>query len=221
LIDEPEEDIEEIQLDVRRPGRDSPITLQVHWDDPHKRVVVERVEGGHETEAGSTSRMERLRRVRDSVLGYGGEEPLTAGELREILSLTTVAGVWDRHKQGRLLALQTGPRSYRFPTWQFDDIRPGQLVQDLEGILAAMPVDDSWGLAGILTHPQPSLGGQRPIDLLRAGGRTARDAAVRVKALLEDTYGELSLDGKTQKGELATHPRQARSRQRSISAIVR
>ena len=136
---------------------------------------------------GEPSRLARMVETRNAILSYGGDPPLRWEEVSRLLRLTR-GGVWDRKASGLLLALRDGPRRLLYPAWQFDTSSEDGIVSGLRGLIAAMPVEDSWALAGMLTRPQPSLGGQVPIEELRAGGER-RDRAVRkLLAMIRDSY---------------------------------
>ena len=79
--------------------------------------------------------------------------------------------VLKRLAVGHLLAWREERlQAARFPRWQFDD--HGHVLNGLEEVLAILNQDarlDVWGKVLFFLQEKPSLGGQRPLDLLRAG----------------------------------------------------
>jgi len=79
--------------------------------------------------------------------------------------------VLKRLSAGRLLAWREERlQAARFPRWQFDD--HGHVLNGLEEVLAILNEDarlDVWGKVLFFLQEKPGLGGQRPLDLLRAG----------------------------------------------------
>lgn len=72
----------------------------------------------------------------------------------------------QRRRSGKLLALSTGRRGYRYPVWQFGEegTLPG-----FESTLKELPVHGQWGRAAFFLGGNVLLGGSRPLDLLRSG----------------------------------------------------
>jgi hypothetical protein len=73
------------------------------------------------------------------------------------------------HKRRGLLALTTGSGRVVYPAFQFV---AGGVLPGLEAIQRAVPEElaSRWTLASWLVSPQPELGGQSPVQLLREGG---------------------------------------------------
>jgi hypothetical protein len=107
-----------------------------------------------------------------AIMYYGGKPPYSARETQAQLELTR-QGLAQRRKTGKLLGLPIGPRRVKYPAWQFDFRRSDNLVAELAKVLGAAPRDDPWGVADILTSPQPSIASRVPIDVLRAGDVSA------------------------------------------------
>ncbi len=76
------------------------------------------------------------------------------------------AAMVDHLRQaGRLLAIPDG-RGYRYPSWQFEG---RGVLAGLPTVLAALQGADAWQQVAFVLTPQAALGGQRPLDQLRAG----------------------------------------------------
>ena len=92
-------------------------------------------------------------------------------EVTRLLRISKTA-VLKRLSSGRLLAWREERlQAARFPRWQFDD--HGQVLDGLEDVLAILNQDarlDVWGKVLFFLQEKPSLGGRRPLDLLREGG---------------------------------------------------
>jgi 8-oxo-dGTP diphosphatase len=131
----------------------------------------------------------QLARATIRILGYGGESALTWDEVARRLGLSR-GGVWQRQHARSLLALPVGPRRLLYPAWQFDPMHPERVLPALAEVLAAMPVADPWGLAGLLIHPQSSFGGRVPLEDLRDGDQRAARAVVGLRQLIAAAYGE-------------------------------
>jgi hypothetical protein len=90
-----------------------------------------------------------------------------------------VAMVEQLGHAGWLLAIPDG-RGYRYPSWQFEG---RGVLAGLPTVLAALAGADPWQQVAFVLTPQAALGGQRPLDQLRAGAVSAvlrvarRDAA--------------------------------------------
>ena len=70
-----------------------------------------------------------------------------------------------QRRAGRVIALRVG-RRWSYPAWQFDADAPGGLVPGLDEVLEYLRMSPT-GVAVWLTSPQPQLGDQQPIQLLR------------------------------------------------------
>ncbi|MGC4192679.1 MAG: hypothetical protein QM589_16170 [Thermomicrobiales bacterium] len=76
----------------------------------------------------------------------------------------------DRVANGTLLAVKDYNGALRYPIWQFDPEGPGGVVDGLPTVLRALQLTP-WEKAGWLSREQLVLDGERPIDVLRNGGR--------------------------------------------------
>jgi hypothetical protein len=95
---------------------------------------------------------------------------LSSEDVARLLRISKTA-VFKRLEAGRLLAWRE-PRlqAARFPGWQFDE--HGQVLAGLEEALAILNRDerlDAWGKVLFFLQEKESLGGRRPLDLLRDG----------------------------------------------------
>jgi hypothetical protein len=91
-------------------------------------------------------------------------------DVARLLQISKTA-VLKRLAAGRLLAWREERlQAARFPRWQFDD--HGHVLDGLEDVLAILNRDarlDMWGKVLFFLQEKPSLGGRRPLDLLREG----------------------------------------------------
>lgn len=99
---------------------------------------------------------------------------LSADEAAASLRISREA-VNQRRRSGRLLALSTGRRGYRYPAWQFGEqgVLPG-----FERALAELSVHGQWGRAAFFLGGNELLDGRRPLDLLRRGRPEGLEAVV-------------------------------------------
>jgi hypothetical protein len=129
-----------------------------------------------QAEADWTAALDRGYRHRDLIAATAG--PLLAPrEVAARLGVSTVTvNTW--RTQGRLLALRLDHHQYHYPLFQFaDSPAEGQagVVDGFAELLAWLGDRDAWSTVQLLMTPDPFLGGQRPINVLRAGGAEARD----------------------------------------------
>ncbi len=125
---------------------------------------------------GTTSAQDRLARARVRGLevrqqlaeAEGGS--VSSEEAARLLQISKTA-VLKRLAVGRLLAWREERlQAARFPGWQFNE--HGQVVKGLEQVLAVLNQDrrlDAWGKILFFLQEKESLGGHRPLDLLREG----------------------------------------------------
>lgn len=102
---------------------------------------------------------------------------LSADEVRPLLGLSK-QGVLDRHKAGALLGWREKQNAVRFPAWQFTPrgVLPG-MAESLRALHEKPNLDD-WAKVLFYLSPRESLGGRRPLDLLKAGqGEKVRSLA--------------------------------------------
>lgn len=122
------------------------------------------------------SREDKLARAH--VRGLGARQQLAEAEggswssedVARLLQISKTA-VLKRLAAGRLLAWREERlQAARFPRWQFDE--HGQVLAGLEDLLEVLNQDerlDAWGKILFFLQEKPSLGGRRPLDLLREG----------------------------------------------------
>lgn len=105
---------------------------------------------------------------------------VSAEEARAFLGHITRQAVLDRHRKGRLLGWrETRQNAVRFPVWQFTDtgLLPG--FEEVLALLRSSAAVDDWAAVLFFLNPRSSLGGQRPLDALRAGKVEAVKRAAR------------------------------------------
>jgi len=94
----------------------------------------------------------------------------SAEEARLQLGGLSKEAVLKRYRKGRLLGWREARQNaVRFPAWQFSD---GNVLRGLPEVLEALNrIDwmDDWGRVLFFLNPRRSLGGKRPLDLLRNG----------------------------------------------------
>jgi hypothetical protein len=95
---------------------------------------------------------------------------LSSDDTARLLRISKTA-VLKRLDAGRLLAWREERlQAARFPLWQFDE--HGHVLAGLEEILDILNQDDrldAWGKILFFLQEKRSLGGRRPLDLLRSG----------------------------------------------------
>ena len=95
---------------------------------------------------------------------------LSSEEAARLLRISKTA-VLKRLGAGRLLAWREERlQAARFPRWQFD--QHGHVLAGMEDVLQILHQDerlDAWGKILFFLREKSSLGGRRPLDLLRAG----------------------------------------------------
>jgi hypothetical protein len=122
------------------------------------------------------SREDKLARAH--VRGLGARQQLAEAEggssssddVARMLQISKTA-VLKRLAAGRLLAWREERlQAARFPRWQFDE--HGHVLDGLEEVLELLNKDerlDAWGKILFFLQEKASLGGRRPLDLLREG----------------------------------------------------
>lgn len=125
---------------------------------------------------GGESREDKLKRAH--VRGLDARQQLaeaeggssSSEEVARLLQISKTA-VLKRLAAGRLLAWREERlQAARFPRWQFD--KHGHVLNGLAEVLEVLNKDerlDAWGKILFFLQEKPSLGGQRPLDLLREG----------------------------------------------------
>ena len=105
---------------------------------------------------------------RQLVEAEGGS--LSSEEVARLLRISKTA-VLKRLEAGRLLAWREERlQAARFPRWQFDE--QGHVLAGLTEVLDCLNQDDgldAWSKILFFLQTKPGLGGQRPLDGLRAG----------------------------------------------------
>ena len=94
--------------------------------------------------------------------GEGGSTSTARAARRLGVSQATVLRRWRRH---RLIAWKHGI-VVRVPVWQFSG---GKMVSGTEEVLQIFRSEDQWRLLRYFLGKRVSLGGRRPLDLLREG----------------------------------------------------
>jgi hypothetical protein len=95
---------------------------------------------------------------------------ISAEEARRFLGNITKVAVLDRYKKGRLVGWrESRQNSVRFPLWQFtsEGLLPG--LEEVLAVLHASERLDDWAVILFFLNNRDSLGGKRPVDLLREG----------------------------------------------------
>lgn len=119
----------------------------------------------------------RLRGVhaRDALLAAEGGT-LASDDVAELLRVSRQA-VDKRRTSGKLLALELGRRGFRYPAWQFGD---GDLLPGMGEILKLLDGHPPIAQIRFFLSGDHSLGGERPLDLLRRGDLARIRRAARV-----------------------------------------
>lgn len=99
---------------------------------------------------------------------------LDAGEAAQLLGIGRDA-VGKRRQADRLLAVPRGDRAFGYPRCQFTE---HGLLPGFERLLAATRGIPAWMRLDLLTSTQDELGGQTPLEALRAGDVEDAEAAV-------------------------------------------
>jgi hypothetical protein len=97
-------------------------------------------------------------------LAEGGS--LSAEELANALGRTR-QGIDYLRREGSILAWRTTQGKWRYPAWQLTD--QGGLLPGVGESLKALNTRSEWEPMIFFLSPRESLGGNRPLDLLRAG----------------------------------------------------
>ena len=90
---------------------------------------------------------------------------VSSGRVAELLNVTRQA-VDKRRAANQLLALTQGRRGYSYPTFQFED---GKTLNGLEEVLRNLRALDPWMQLRFFTSPHERLGNETPIEALRSG----------------------------------------------------
>jgi hypothetical protein len=99
---------------------------------------------------------------REMLKAEGGA--LTASQLAAHLGMTT-QGLGKKRDRNQVFWLEVGD-GYVYPAFQ---VGKTGLLKGVRDILSAFPVDDPWMRVNFMLTGDRRLGGERPLDLLRAG----------------------------------------------------
>jgi hypothetical protein len=90
---------------------------------------------------------------------------LSSGKVAELLNVSRQA-VDKRRAANQLLALTQGRRGYSYPSFQFEE---GKTLDGLEQVLKTLSALDPWMQLRFFTSPHERLGNENPIEALRSG----------------------------------------------------
>jgi hypothetical protein len=90
---------------------------------------------------------------------------LSSGRVAELLNISRQA-VDKRRAANQLLALTQGRRGYGYPSFQFED---GKTLDGLEEVLKNLSALDPWMQLRFFTSSHERLGNETPIEALRSG----------------------------------------------------
>jgi hypothetical protein len=90
---------------------------------------------------------------------------LSSGEVAELLNVSRQA-VDKRRAAHQLLALTQGRRGYSYPSFQFEE---GKTLDGLEEVLRNLSALDPWMQLKFFTSPHERLGDKTPMEALRSG----------------------------------------------------
>jgi hypothetical protein len=90
---------------------------------------------------------------------------ISAPEVARILGLTR-QGVDYQRREGLLIAWRTSEGRWHYPVWQFS---PHGMLPGIRECLKELETDPEWGAMIFFLSRRDSLGGKRPLDLLKEG----------------------------------------------------
>jgi len=90
---------------------------------------------------------------------------LSSGKVAELLNVSRQA-VDKRRAANQLLALTQGRRGYSYPSFQFEE---GKTLDGLEQVLKSLSALDPWMQLKFFITPNERLGNDTPIEVLRGG----------------------------------------------------
>jgi hypothetical protein len=102
--------------------------------------------------------------VAEMQMAEGGAWP--DAELRKKFNLTS-AVLHRRRKEHRIIYWRDARNDFFYPRWQFTEA--GALMAGIQDVLQIFRSQDEWRVMRYFLGPRKQLGGQRPVDLLRAG----------------------------------------------------
>lgn len=91
---------------------------------------------------------------------------LSSEEVAELLGLKHRPSVAYKRRARELIAWRVTTGKWRYPRWQFT---PNGILPGIKECLRALQTDNGFGAMVFFLSPRHSLGGQRPLDLLRDG----------------------------------------------------
>jgi hypothetical protein len=91
---------------------------------------------------------------------------LSSDQVANLLGLGNRQAVIYRRETRKLIAYRATPGTWRYPSWQFNE--RGVLAGVAE-VLAQLETDSGYGAMVYFLSTSDSLGGKRPLDLLREG----------------------------------------------------
>jgi hypothetical protein len=94
---------------------------------------------------------------------------LSAEEVRPFLKVNSKQAVFDQYNKGLLVGWREKQNTVRFPVWQFAHGQVLQGIAEALQVFAGQPHLDEWAKVLFFLSPRQSLGGRRPLDLLREG----------------------------------------------------
>jgi hypothetical protein len=134
-------------------------------------VIVEELERRPKQHTGLASALARGVLAREDLKQQEGGS-LSAEESRRLLGLSKES-VLKRYRNGQLLGWREARQdAVRFPAWQFDLTRADALLTGTSEVLSILRRSkelDDWGRILFFFNPRTSLGGKRPLDMLREG----------------------------------------------------
>ena len=96
-------------------------------------------------------------------------EMLSGEDLGRELGLSR-ATIDNRRVDGKLLALEFGSkRGFRYPRWQCELVEERPTREQFEAVLEHLQSVGAWSRYRFFTQSAPALGGETPIEALRAG----------------------------------------------------
>jgi hypothetical protein len=117
----------------------------------------------------------------------GMQSVLKSKDMLNLVDAAAVAGVAARtlsnwRNEGKVLALVApgAEKGFRFPRWQFEPTVKAAIPE----IIDAFGIDRQWQAHDFLTHPEPLLGGLRPLKELQSGRREAIGRVIEAAAKL-------------------------------------
>lgn len=90
---------------------------------------------------------------------------ITSSQVAEILGITRQA-VDKRRKQGKILAVSLGKRSYIYPVWQFSD---NGVLTGFDKVMEKLDDFDAWMKFIFMLNPNDRLNNKTPLEVLHQG----------------------------------------------------